>query len=304
MTLGVLTITFNAAEYLPPFLACCLAQLPGDFRLLVIDNASSDASAELVAQVADPRVELIVNVENIGYAAACNQGLRHLARGGVEEILFINNDTEFDDTLFATLSARRGEHGADAITPRITYFDDPTRDWYTGGRFVLWKGFQGVHFAPPRQHDTLSETANWTDTAPGCCVLIGLDTFKRIGLFDPAYFVYFEDVDFFLRMRRAGLRLLCLPDTVIAHKISLATGGSQSDFSIRYYQRNQIYTLRKHFSSLVVWSQLALLWAKATMRRLLKRDDARQYRLRLHAMREGLALPLPPADGSAGFMSL
>ena len=300
MTLGVLTVTFNAADYLRPFLACCLAQQPGDFKLLVIDNSSSDASAEIVAQVADPRVELIVNTVNVGYAQACNQGLLHLARAGSDEILFINNDTEFDTTLFDTLAARRREHGADAVTPRITYFDDPSRDWYRGGRFVFWKGFQGVHFAKPGQRNTPAETANWTDTAPGCCVLIRLETFKRIGLFDPTYFVYFEDVDFFLRMQRAGLRLLCLSDTVIAHKISLATGGSQSDFSLRYYQRNQIYALRKHFSSLVVWSQVMLLCAKATMRRLLGRDDARQYKLRLRSMREGLELPLPPADTTAG----
>ena len=304
MTLGVVTVTFNAAAYLRPFLDCCVAQQPGDFELLVIDNASSDTSVDVLSRFGDARVHLLRNEANIGYAAACNQGVRHFAQRGVEEILFINNDTEFDAALFATLLAQRRAYQADAVTPRITYFDDPGRNWYAGGRFVFWRGFQGAHLGAGRLHAATRQAVGWTEVAPGCCVLFALGTFRQIGLFDPAYFVYFEDTDFFWRMRRAGLRLLYLPDTVIAHKISLATGGPQSDFSIRYYQRNQIYALRKHFSSVVVLSQIPLLWIKATLRRLLGRDDTRQYWMRLRAMREGFGLPLPPDDGHTGSPAL
>ncbi len=296
MTLAVVTVTFNAAAYLRPFLECCLAQKPGDFELLVIDNASSDKSVLIARQVCDERVRVLLNESNIGYAAACNQGARHFSSRGFDDILFVNNDTEFDPLLFSSLVAKRRAYRADAVTPRITYFDDPRRNWYAGGRFIFWKGFQGVHFANEPNPPTAEQVASWTEVAPGCCVLFAMDTFERIGLFDPAYFVYFEDTDFFLRMRHAGLRLLYVPDSIIAHKISLATGGSQSDFSMRYYQRNQIYVLRKHFSAAVLMGQLPLLWMKATLRWLLCRDDFRQYRIRLRAMREGLALPLPRAE--------
>lgn len=295
--LGVVTVTFNAEDYLSPFLTCCLAQQACDFELLIIDNASSDRTLETVRRFVDSRINVLANNDNVGYSAACNQGVRHFARLGVNELLFINNDTEFDVELFATLIAQRRIYHANAVTPRITYFGDPARDWYAGGQFIFWKGFQGAHLQSSNRQSDALQAPQWTEVAPGCCVLFALNTFEQIGLFDPAYFVYFEDTDFFLRMRRAGLRLLYLPRTTVAHKISLSTGGPQSDFSIRYHQRNQIYALRKHFSRSVLLMQLAILFAKATLRRLLGRDDSHQYLLRLRSMREGFLMSLPQSDG-------
>lgn len=299
--LGVVTVTFNAEFYLRPFLACCMAQQLGNFEILVIDNASLDGTLQLLNERGDKRVQVVANATNIGYAAACNQGIRHFAERRVEDILFLNNDTEFGPELFAMLLDRRRAERADAVTPRITYFDDPLRDWYAGGRFVFWKGFQGTHFDAANCPSRRSPSgARKVDVAPGCCVLFALDTFKKIGLFDPAYFVYFEDTDLFWRMHRAGLRLLYLPGVVIAHKISLSTGGSQSDFSIRYHQRNQVYAIRKHFRRGWVAAQLVILFLKATLRAMLTLDELRQYRLRLRAMREGFSVPLPAHEVQLG----
>ncbi|HEY8710584.1 MAG TPA: glycosyltransferase family 2 protein [Burkholderiaceae bacterium] len=295
MKIGVVTVTFNAALYLRPFLECCLAQAPGDFELLVIDNASSDTSVAIARVSGDARVTVVANDDNIGYAAACNQGIRYFAAKGIERILFINNDTEFDAHLFASLLEHLNRRRADAVTPRITHFDEPARDWYAGGRIVLWKGFQGAHLKSEGE-STSTQAPSWTEVAPGCCVLFAMDTFRRVGLFDPTYFVYVEDTDLFLRMQRAGLRLLYVPGTTIAHKISLSTGGTQSDFSIRYHQRNQIYALRKHYRRSTVATQFVVLLIKATLRRMLGMDDSRQYRLRRQALREGLRLEIPSSE--------
>src|SRR5262249_447257 len=150
--------------------------------------------------------------------------------------------------------------------PRITYFDDPSKDWYSGGRFVLWRGFKGEHTRPRLSDRAGNAQPRWTEVAPGCCVMFTMDTFRKVGLFDPAYFVYVEDTDLFLRMQGAGLRLLYVPDLVIAHKVSLSTGGSQSDFSIRYCQRNQIYAVRKHYGECAVAAQVAVAWMKMSLR--------------------------------------
>lgn len=290
--IGVVTVTFNAGSFLQPFVDCCLAQTFEDFELLVIDNASSDNTLEVLSATVDPRLSLIRNERNVGYAAACNQGIRHFLERGVSDILFINNDTEFGPELFGALRALRARHNADAITPRIGYAEDPAINWYAGGRFTFWKGFQGEHLGEGEKHDPTDTEPRWTPVAPGCCVLFAAATFERIGFFDESYFVYFEDTDFFLRMKHAGLRLLYAPGLSIAHKISLSTGGSQSDFSIRYYQRNQIYFLRKHFGWAVLSAQVALIFFKATGRFLARRDTARQYGFRLSSMGQGLRMPL------------
>lgn len=294
ISLGVVTVTYNAAAYLAAFLASCLAQTHASFALLVIDNASSDNTLEIVRGLGNPLVHVLANADNIGYAAACNQGIRYFNDLGTDEILFINNDTEFGSGLFSALSELRRKQMADAVTPRVTYFDDPARDWYAGGRFTFWKGFQGQHVDSKRSAG--QNAPEWMEVAPGCCVLFQMTTFRKIGLFDPTYFVYYEDTDFFLRMQRAGLRLLYAPGATIAHKVSLSTGGPQSDFTIRYHQRNQMYVLRKHFGWPIVVAQLPVIFAKATLRLLVGRDTLRQFRLRIRGIREGLAVPLPAEE--------
>lgn len=301
--LGVVTVTYHAAGFLRAFLDCCLAQTIGDFELLVIDNASSDGTLDVLSTVTDPRVRLVRNEHNIGYAAACNQGVRHFIERGVGDILLINNDTVFGDDLFESLRATRIRHDADAITPRIGYAEDQEINWYAGGRFIFWKGFQGEHLGLGKRHDPADTQPRWTPVAPGCCVLFRAGTFDRIGFFDENFFVYFEDTDYFVRMKRAGLRLLYAPGISIAHKVSLSTGGPQSDFSIRYYQRNQIYLLRRHFGPGTVVLQAGLLAVKASFRLLMRRDTFRQYALRLASMGEGLRMPVRTAASHAHSVS-
>lgn len=289
--LGVVTVTYNAADFLQEFLDCCMAQTFDNFELLVIDNASSDRTFEVLSDVVDARVTVVRNEHNIGYAAACNQGVQYFREHEDSDILFINNDTEFGSNLFQSLRELRACHNADAITPRISYAKDTNINWYAGGRFTFWKGFQGEHLGIGKQHDPSDTQPRWTPVAPGCCVMITSTTFEKIGFFDGNYFVYFEDTDYFIRMQRAGLRLLYAPGISVAHKVSLSTGGPQSDFSIRYYQRNQIYILRQHFGLITVVLQIALIVLKATFRLLTFRDTFNQYALRLSSISEGLKMP-------------
>lgn len=296
--LGVMTVTFSAEKFLRPFLECCLAQTHRNFELLVIDNLSTDNTLDVLSEVVDSRIYVVRNKHNVGYAAACNQGVSYFLDRGVCEVLFINNDTEFTPDLFESLLAVRTRYNADAVTPRVSFAEDPSINWYAGGRFTFWKGFQGEHLGECKRHDPTDVEPRWTPVAPGCCVLFASATFKRIGLFDPKYFVYFEDTDYFIRMARAGLHLLYAPGIVIAHKVSLSTGGPQSDFSIRYYQRNQVYLLRKHFGLGTVALQVLLIILKASVRLLMRRDTFRQYALRLSSLGEGLRIPVQTASCS------
>jgi GT2 family glycosyltransferase len=291
MTLGVVTVTYNAAGHLQPFLESCAAQRPGDFELLVIDNASADATVSIANELRDPRTTVLANKTNVGYAAACNQGIHYFTERGVDEILFINNDTVFAPTLFAELVSERRAHQADAVTPRITYFSEPERNWYAGGRFSFWKGFQGEHLGEGKYHQANDDSPRWTEVAPGCCILFATDVFRRIGVFDENYFVYFEDTDYFLRMKRAGLRLLYAPGSIILHKVSLSTGGWDSVFSIHHYQRGQIYLLRKHFGVATQCLQLVIIVAKALVRMALGHEPPRKTLVRLRAIYDGLLMP-------------
>jgi len=286
-TLGVVTVTFNAAPFIADFLECCLAQKLQLFELLIIDNASSDRTLEVVESITDGRVNVIANDNNVGYSQACNQAIHYFDKKRISNILFINNDTVFDALLFNGMMLSKEKHRSDAITPRISYADDPSRNWYSGGRLTYWKGFQGEHINEGAKNNESDTTPRKTPCAPGCCVLFDSNVFKRTGLFDPNFFVYGEDTDLFIRMSKIGMSLLYEPNLVIAHKVSLSTGGPQSDFSIHYYHRNQIYLIRKHLGWYHQVTQPLIILTKAIFRLVTLRDKFRHFALRLKGMLEG-----------------
>lgn len=292
MKLGIITVTFNANNFINPFLECCLNQEYEDFKLIIIDNASTDSTINVIQKIIDPRVNLIINNSNIGYSAACNQGIKILFELEINQILLINNDTEFECTLFGDLIEQRKLLNAGAITPRIVYFNDTNRNWYAGGAFQFWKGFQGKHIGEGKLNVSKNQAPFSTEVAPGCCILFSSSVFESIGLFDETYFVYFEDTDFFLRMKYANLSLFYAPNIVLKHKVSLSTGGSQSQFSIRFYQRNQIYLIRKHFNKITIAYQILVILLKTFIRLAICKDKFWQTKLKLKSMIEGFMLPI------------
>ena len=288
--LGVITVTYNSESFIKEFLDCCVIQTYSKYRLLVIDNLSTDKTVDLIRNSRDDRLELIESDLNHGYALACNHGILHFRGLGISQILFINNDTVFGPNLFSDLVDSQRAFQADAVVPRITYASNPDLNWWAGGKISYWRGFQAKHLGEGKPTSQSDRKPRFCPVASGCCVLFSMAVFDAVGLFDPNYFVYWEDTDFFLRMQRLGKTLLYHPGITIGHKVSLSTGGPQSDFSIYYYQRNQIYLLRKHFDSSVLLSQVFILLCVFVLRLLVRLDFPRQFLLRIRAMNDGFAL--------------
>lgn len=289
-TLGIITVTYNAKLFIDEFIDCCLRQSHKNYILLIIDNNSNDGTKESIHKYVDNRIELLLNENNVGYAAACNQGIKYFKQIGVNELLFINNDTLFSENLFSDILNSRHKYFADAVTPRITYAEDPNRNWHAGGRLSYWKGFQGEHLGEGAFNDPLDNTPRLTTVASGCCVLFSMEVFDKVGTFDEKFFVYGEDTDMFIRMLRNKSKLLYDPTIIIGHKISLSTGGSQSDFSIHYYHRNQIYLIRKHLNPIYLPIQLIIILIKIFLRLIVRMDSPRHSKLRLRGMIEGFKI--------------
>lgn len=286
--IGIVTVTFNSGAVLRPFLESCLAQQGANFQVLVVDNASSDDTRQILAGVHDDRVVTLLNDDNLGFAKASNQGIAYFRERGFERILLLNNDTEFAPDLFAALDRALTEQGGRVITPRICFFDRPDLNWYCGGHFRLLLGVTGFH-EHSAEPDRGEKEIRAVEYAPACCLMVDKSVFEQVGVFDENFFVYWEDGDFCWRLRRAGIDVLYAPGIVLLHKASALTGGGTSDFTIRQYHRNQVYFVRKHFGRSVLAYTLGVMCIKGLLRVLFRGDSWRQYKLRLEAMREGLA---------------
>lgn len=286
------TVTFNAGDDWEPFLASVLAQRGIDWHLVVVDNASSDMTRSKLAGIDDPRITVILNDSNLGVAAANNQGIGVALARGADQLLILNNDTEFDADLFAGLTDSLLANGVDAVSPLIPFFDRADLIWFGGGSFQRRLGVLNIHDHHDEPLDRISSQPFTIDYAPTCCLQVARHVFETIGCMDEEYFVYWDDTDFCWRLRAAGFRILLDPQLRLLHKVARSTGGALSPFTIRYSQRNQMMFVRKHFGWFCIGYTAVMSVVLAIAFWLNGRTNFAQMRLRLSALREGMAMPV------------
>lgn len=285
--IGVVTVTYNSAGVLPEFLESVFAQTFLDYFLYVVDNASKDRSIEIASSVADPRVRVIINKENLGVAEGNNQGIRAALVDGCDAVLLLNNDTVFPSELFLQLRDGLKTYDCAMATPKIYYYDKPDVIWAAGGYFQPWLGYRTQHYGEKQQDTGQFDVVRAVTYAPTCCVLIHKDVFHMIGLMDPLYFVYMDDVDFMYRSLRARITLKLLPEAKLWHKVSSLTGGGTSDFMVHYCTRNRVYFQLKHFFKPIAKGRLFAYWTYHFVRLLLRKDTPTMWQKKRKALKEG-----------------
>ena len=212
----------------------CLRSLEGEnVDVIVVDNASTDGSADAITGV-----EVIRNDRNLGYAGGMNTGIRRALEQGADAVLLLNNDVEVEPGAIDALVA--AADGAGAVSPLIVFADDPGSIWYAGARFDARSGYQG------RQLTAWIGTVRETDRICGAAVLMPREALERVGLFDEELFAYAEDVDWSLRARKLGLPVVVTPGGRVRHKVSASTGGEGSPDALYYSTRNLITISERH----------------------------------------------------------
>ncbi len=253
LELSVILVSFNGRELLDACLRslqASLSEIPHE--VIVVDNASLDGSADLVAE-RFPSVRLMRNSENLGYPKANNQGLA-VASGTY--VLLLNPDTEMalgvTDRL---LSELKGRPDAGGVAPVLRLPSGNIQVSF--GRKVTFaaelskKLFWNRRLSRAVDRDKKVREADWLG---GACLLSRREILERAGGFDEWFFLYFEDIDLCYRIRELGLRLFLIPSVEIRH-IGGASTSAVSLFSRYHYRRSQLYFYRKHGSGL---SRLAL----------------------------------------------
>ncbi len=245
-----------------------------ELRVLVVDNASSDGSAEAVA-AEFPHAELIRNSENLGFAGGMNVGLRRALELGAAHVVTLNNDTEVDARFVSALveeAERRPDAGA--LCSKVLFADPPERMWFAGASFDPRRGYQGRHRGYGERDGPQFAAVAETERACAAAMLVPRAALERVGLFDEDLFAYAEDVDWSLRARALGLRLLVVPASRVWHKVSLASGGESSPATIYYDLRNVLVVCERHapLGRLGTWRRRCVAVAAHAAQALLSRN--------------------------------
>lgn len=287
----LVTVTYNAEKDVKEFFNCYDQLNTEGLHLVVIDNASSDATIGFVSEIATGRkdITLIANSINLGVAAANNQGIKFALEKKAAWIVLINNDVSFSSNLIENLTKDPSEK---VTTPLIPYYSDPNTIWYSTGNFSALKGFTGTHINKDRSVDVLTVGAkDYSEYAPTCCMAIQAEVFSVVGVMDESYFVYFDDTDFCWRLKNAGYRIRSVDDSVLLHKVGSSTGGVDSPFTVKFTSRNRIFFLKKNKGIMFALVFLPVFVGYYFYKYVFTSWLPELFRLSLHGLYLGLLMP-------------
>ena len=218
------------------------------FDIIVADNGSTDDSlARLKSQF--PTLTYLDNKENLGFAEGNNKAIQYSIRNGYTYSLIMNNDTEVEEDLVSGLFSHLQSYPKiAAVQPAIYWLHNKVKLWNGKGTFSPFTGNVNSNKTTPSSKD-LHQKAAWLT---GCCMLVRNTVLEQVGLFNSQFFLYYEDVELSLRIRKAGLDLHYLPQVKLYHEAGvsgqLSTNEKEGTLSpiIHYYvSRNHIWLLRR-----------------------------------------------------------
>lgn len=248
----VVVVNWNRRELLRSCLKSLDSQRGVEFEVVLVDNASSDGSAEMAAaEFGDRsgfRLRIVRNAENRGFCAANNQGID---AADTEFVALLNNDAEASPGWLASLKAALAARpGAGMAASKILNWEDPRRIDKVG--HLIYPDGQnrgrGTGEIDAGQYDEPGETL-WPD---GCAAMYRRSMLDQIGGFDEDLFAYADDAELGLRARIAGWTCVYEPKAVVRHHRG-ATLGVGSTFRVRLIERNRVLLAAKLFPWSLLW---------------------------------------------------
>ena len=223
-----------------------------NFETIVVDNGSTDGSVAAI-RAGFPSQAVIETGENLGFAEGNNVGLRHARERDADYALLLNNDVvAAPDFLTHLLQVIDADPSIGVVGPMIYYHDLPDTIWTAGGRIDRSRGQSfmiGIDECPNDDEYITREV----DFVSGCALLARISALEKAGDLDARFFMYYEETEWCVRIRRAGYRILHVPQAKIWHKIQPDDGRAKSPLVHYYMTRNRLLFLKATGAGLLPW---------------------------------------------------
>lgn len=259
--IGVVVVNWNGCADTVACLESLVQADPGPASIVVVDNGSTDDSAETLARWAAGRpalrVSVVADAMNRGFAGGCNLGMAHLvAASDITHFLLLNNDATVDRAFFAELvTAVASAPKAGVVGVTIYEVAHPDRVWYAGGHFLRLRATTTNDMLVPR-----NAVAIPTEFVTGCAMLISMPAWRAVGPLPECYFMYFEDAEYCLRARAAGWQVVYAPRAVVHHAVNATVRRAVAPPRNEYwFARARALFARRNFRGWEKWATLAYL---------------------------------------------
>ncbi len=287
--ISTIIVNYNAGE----FLRSCVDSLlncPLETEVIVVDNASTDDSLDALAGL--PNVQIIKNATNVGFATACNIGIRVAS---APFLLFLNPDCFFEpDTLIRLLEAMRFVERVGMVGGLLV---NPDGTEQAGGRRAIptpWRSFVRafglarfadrwprlffdfhLHKQPLPNHNIEVEAIS------GACMMVRREAIQDVGEWDERYFLHCEDLDWCMRFRQKGWKILFVPSARVTHALGVSSRSRpifvewhKHKGMIRFYRkffRRQYPALLMGLVIVGVWLRFGLVAGYYTIKSVIQR---------------------------------
>ncbi len=223
-----------------------------EMNIIIVDNGSKSLF-KLDSQNKKDNTTVHRSEKNLGFAGGYNFGIKKALKNQSDYILIINNDTlVYTDMLKNLISAIEKGPEIVAAVPRIYFARGHEFHkgkyksnelgkviWYAGG-YTDWNNIKSIHRGMDEvDHGQYNQTEP-TEFATGCCILFKKEILENVGMFNEKYFLYYEDADLSERIKRAGYKILYVPDAKLIHINAASSGGPGNNLHDYFLTRNQM----------------------------------------------------------------
>lgn len=235
MEVTIVIPNYNGKHFMEPCLASLNEQSYKDFKILVVDNASSDGSIPYM-QENYPEIEVIALEKNYGFSKAVNVGIKH---SKTPYVILLNNDTTVDPHYVEEMvkAIKKSKRIFSVSSKMIQMYHpeliDSAGDLYT---LVGW----GICRGAGRPIENYTE-ADEIFTACAGAAIYRRSAFEKIGYFDESHFAYLEDIDVGYRAKIYGYKNTYCPTALVYHVGSGTSGSKYNSFKVKLSARNNIY---------------------------------------------------------------
>jgi GT2 family glycosyltransferase len=254
--ISVVIPNYNGAAYLEKCLSSVLRQTHPPMEILVVENASTDASALVIQRVA-PAAQILRQPRNLGFAGGANAGIRR-AKG--DWIAIINNDTEVSATWLSECVSAIERHPEVAFLA-CKILDYARRDRVFSAGDCILRACIGYRRGQELRDSVRYQEEIETFSACGGAALYRKSALEEAKEFDELFFAYLEDVDLGLRLRAAGHRGYYVPRAEVYHYGAATSGGEFSPLAVRLRTRNSILLLVKSIPAQIFWKCVPMILA-------------------------------------------
>jgi len=266
----VVILNWNGRDYVRDCIRTALDQTYADSGVIVVDNGSTDGSADLIGQEF-PEVQLVALPQNLHFARGTNAGVEVALRDpACRYVVTLNNDTKVDREFLAELVKSAESNHVGMVAAKLLFMDRPKILNTTG--ILPTRDGSGVDRGWNQPDEGQFDAAVDVFAPTAGAALYRRDIFDTVGLFDADFLAYYEDLDLAWRARLAGWDTRFAPGAIVYHKYS-ASSSYQSAWKTYQGERNRIWTLIQNYPARYVglgipWNATRVL--SALRRRLLR----------------------------------